>query len=481
MLEKRNIVLVTGNFNVLHPGHIRLLKFAKNFAKKLIVGIYSDVLAGENVDVKQEYRQEAVSSIDSVDKVVIINKSLEEFILEIRPDIIVKGKEYERMDNPEYDILQTYGGELVFSSGEMSFSYDSKIETGLFLPRTTRDKIQAFMQRHDITASRIRDIVGRFSEKKICVVGDIIIDEYIDCFPLGMSQEDPTIVVSPQETKRFLGGAGIVAAHASQLGADVRFLTVAGHDQARDFAASVLEQYGVDYSFVVDSTRPTTVKQRFRSQGKSLLRVSTLSQQAIPSNLQQLIFSEFEKVVSEVDLVVFSDFNYGCLPQELVDKIISAGKQHNTLITADSQSSSQVGDISRFKGADLITPTEREARLAMQNYSDGLVVLADQLMDKAESSHILLKLGEEGMIAQHSDKRVNVPHTERLEALNNQAIDVSGAGDSVLITSSMAMASKANLWEACLLGSIAAFIQVSRVGNIPLTPNEFSNLFSKLE
>ena len=128
-----------------------------------------------------------------------------------------------------------------------------------------------------------------------------------------MSQEEPTLVVTPQETKRFLGGAGIVASHASQLGASVRLMSVAGQDSARDFAAAELEKRGVDYGYIIDTTRPTTVKQRFRSQGKSLLKVSTLSQQAISSNLQNLVLAEFEQVASRFDAIVFSDFNYGCL------------------------------------------------------------------------------------------------------------------------------------------------------------------------
>ena len=124
-----------------------------------------------------------------------------------------------------------------------------------------------------------------------------MVDQYIDCFPLGMSQEEPTLVVSPQETKNFLGGAGIVASHAAQLGASVRFLSVVGHDQVRDLAATELDRFNVDYSFVVDSTRPTTLKQRFRSHGRSLLRVSTLSQQAISDHLQRIILSEFEQAI----------------------------------------------------------------------------------------------------------------------------------------------------------------------------------------
>ena len=105
------------------------------------------------------------------------------------------------------------------------------------------------------------------------------------------------------------------------------------------------------------------------------------------------------KIVKELDLLVFSDFNYGCLPQCLVQKIISLANEHSVFIAADSQSSSQIGDISRFK-VQLITPTEREARIALQNQDDGLVVLSEKLMQKTKADAIILKLGSDGMIAQ---------------------------------------------------------------------------------
>ena len=474
----RKTVLVTGNFNVLHPGHIRLLKFAKTCAETLIVGVFSDELAGDAVDVAQDLRHESVASIDIVDKSFLISSSLSDFISSERPDVIVKGKEYEGQDNPEAELIERYGGELIFSSGEIGFSGNQNSEDGFSIQPTTQRLIRSFSNRHQISTDSLINIVGQFSTLKVCILGDVIIDQYIDCFPLGMSQEEPTLVVSPQETKDFLGGAGIVASHAAQLGASVRFLSIAGHDQTRDFAASELDRFGVDYSFIVDSARPTTLKQRFRSHGKSLLRVSTLSQQAISDHLQRIILSEFEQIAEDIDVLVFSDFNYGCLPQPLVDRVIEICKHHQVMISADSQSSSQFGDVSRFKGADLITPTEREARLALQNYDDGLVVLADKLMAKTSAQNILLKLGSDGMIAQLAQKQELMPHTERLDALNPNPVDVSGAGDSVLITASLALAAGANLWQASLLGSIAAFIQVGRVGNIPITSSEITQVIS---
>ena len=113
---------------------------------------------------------------------------------------------------------------------------------------------------------------------KICVIGDSIVDEYVQCDPLGMSQEDPTIVVTPIMVNKFLGGAGIVAAHAKGLGAaKVNFISVTGNDEDSNFIAKKLQHYGVDANLVIDDSRPTTLKKRYRVGNKTLLRGQSTS------------------------------------------------------------------------------------------------------------------------------------------------------------------------------------------------------------
>jgi len=469
-------VLVTGNFNVLHPGHIRLFKFAKSFASKLIVGVYDDSLAGTDVDVSESLRIEAVGSVEYVDQVILIAGSLKEFILKHRPDFILKGKEFEKTFNEEAEPVQSYGGQIIFSSGEFTIASNNTTTKTPKLSEAKLNSVKSFMQRHLISVADLSSTIENIKNQNVCVIGDLIVDQYIDCFPLGMSQEEPTIVVSPQETEQFIGGAGIVASHAAQLGAAVSFLSVTGHDSKRDWAAAELEKLAVDYHFFVDQSRPTTVKQRFRSQGKSLLRVSNLTQQAISSRHQELLLRRFEKSVKSLNLLVLSDFNYGCLPQDLVDRLITLANEHGVFVAADSQSSSQVGDIGRFKRAHLITPTEREARISLRNQDDGLVVLADKLLEEARAENIILKLGGDGLILQSWGESASVTHTDRIEALNENPNDVSGAGDSLLITASLAMATGSSVALAGLLGSLAAFVQVGRKGNIPLTPNNITEV-----
>jgi bifunctional ADP-heptose synthase (sugar kinase/adenylyltransferase) len=141
-------------------------------------------------------------------------------------------------------------------------------------------------------------------------------------------------------------------------------------------------------------------------------------------------------------------------------------------LAADSQSSSQIGDISRFKNMDLITPTETEARISTRNKDDGLIVLAEKLKEMSNPKNILLKLGQDGLLVHAKIEKKIDWQTDKIEALNITPKDVSGAGDSLLITSSMVIASGGNIWEAALIGSIAASIQVGRIGNTPLKVND---------
>ena len=118
-----------------------------------------------------------------------------------------------------------------------------------------------------------------------------------------------------------------------------------------------------------------------------------------------------------------------------------------------------------------MTPTEREARLAVHDFDSGLVVLAEKLCKKAQSKNIILTLGSEGLII-HAASNKNKIITDRLSGFNTAPKDITGAGDSLFASSSMALAVGANIWLSTYLGSIAAACQVSRVGNTPLSTQD---------
>ena len=469
-MKNNKTVFVSGHFNVLHPGHLRLLRFAKECGDRLIIGLISDRTSGKDAHVAYSLRLEGLLTNIWVDEVVLMDESVSDLILKLRPDIVVKGKEFQSQYNPEEDVLKSYGGQLLFSSGESVFSSidllrkeTQKYNHGISLPEN-------YLLRHSIDKKDLINLVKSFKEKKVCVIGDLIVDEYITCEALGMSQEEPALVVTPVDSSKFIGGSGIVSSHASSLGSQVNYLSIRGNDEIGDLAEKFLKDAGVSSYLIIDEHRPTTLKQRFRSKGKSLLRVNHLRKSALNKSQKLEILEKLKTIIEDLDLLVFSDFNYGCLPQSLVDEIIFLAKNNKVMIAADSQASSQMGDISRFHDMDIITPTEREARMSLNNYEDGLIELANKFRKKSNCNKLLLKLGEEGLLIHGPSDEDWL--TDRLSALNEFPRDVAGAGDSLLIASSLALVCGGNIWEASLLGSLAAAIQVGRVGNTPLTIKE---------
>lgn len=470
---KHGVVFVSGIFNVLHPGHLRLLKYARDFGERLVVGVLSDAIAGQDAHVPEYLRLEAVQLNELVDEAFLITGSPEREIERLKPAFVVKGKEHAQRHNPELSVLQRYGGRLLFSSGEVTFTSRDLIRREFDgLDARIMSIPAAFMARHGITRDQLRRSIANFGKLKVVVVGDTIIDEYVTCEPLGMSEEDPTVVVTPISSDRFIGGAAVVAAHAARLGAQVKFVSVVGDDEAGRYATKELSRVGVDVDFIIDDSRPTTLKQRFRAHNKTLLRVSKLSQRTIDEGFQQQVAQLTQDSLHGADALLFSDFNYGVLPQGVVNRISAFARNANIITAADSQSSSQLGDISRYLGMNLISATERETRLALRNSEDGINTVAASLLEKTGSRNLLLKLGADGALLLRRLDEQGRYEIEQLPALNLNPQDVAGAGDSMLVVTSMALAADATLWEASLLGSLAAAVQVSRVGNIPLEPQD---------
>jgi rfaE bifunctional protein kinase chain/domain len=470
--DNKSIAFVSGNFNVVHPGHLRLLKFAAEQADALVVGVNSDKVNG--VTLPQNMRLENVRSISVVDYAVGLDGPADTFIEALKPNVVVKGKEFETRFNPEQAAVDSYGGRLVFSSGELRFASLSLLEreySGADL--TAIRKPVEFPERHGFDISGLKSTLAKMSGMRVLVIGDLIVDEYVTCDAVGMSQEDPTIVVTPLVSKTFVGGAGGVAAHARGLGADVRFCTIVGDDEAAKFALDLLEEQGVHCDYFADSTRPTTRKQRFRALNKTLLRVNHLRHHAASADIQRKMLTGVEAAMAKSDLVLFSCFNYGCLPQDLVDAITVKARAAGVMLAADSQASSQLGDVSRFKGMALITPTEREARLALNDFETGLAAVGERLIAKARAENLVITLGAEGVL-------INTSHdgtlrTDRLPAFNLSPKDVAGAGDSFFMSSAMALRVGADIWQSSYLGGLVAALQVSRVGNSPLTVAELVN------
>ncbi|TGE83384.1 ADP-heptose synthase [Pseudoalteromonas sp. KS88] len=466
-----NSVLVTGKFDILHPGHIRLLKFAKECGDYLIVAVQGDSISNETCRINENHRLELIQSLDCVNSAFIYNNDITEVLTEYKPDIVVKGKEFEDKHNPEVDALNTFGGKLLFGSGEFETTIESFFQKNNVGQNFDFTGINQYAKRYNITSETISATFDLVEKLNVAVIGEVIIDEYIQGTAVGLSQEDPTIVMTPDRTDTFLGGAAITAGHIKGLGANqVKLFSVLGKDNKSEYVKQNISAYGIDTFLLTDNSRPTPLKSRYRAGNKTLLRVNQVRQHKISKSIQAELFLQLEKDIEKLDLLVFSDFNYGLLPQALVEKIISLCKANDVRIVADSQTSSQVGDISRYKDVMLLTPTEKEVRVALNNVDDGLPILAQKLCERANPTCLVITLAGEGIFI-HLPTKNGQWENDMLPAINRNAVDPAGAGDCFLAASSLALCSGATPWQAFYIASIAAACQVDTLGNQPLSFN----------
>lgn len=458
-------VFISGKFKVIHTGHMRLFRFAQELGGDLVVGL--DVTSlGED---EKKWRRGILENLEYVSSVVEFSGEVVNIIREIEPDIVLKGQEFKGKVNAEENVLREFGGKLVFTAGSNFFTETDLIQESSHRSLAHRIEIPLdFTSRNNVSREKLSKVVESFRSLKVCVIGDLIIDEYINCHPLGMSQESPSIVVTPIDSKRFFGGAGIVAAHCQSLGADTTLITVMGKDEISSWSKRSAEDYGVKLKAQLVEGRQTTLKQRYLSGSQVLLRVSHLSQNLLDEDQEKLIVEQFREICDKLDVLIFSDFSYGVLSPWVVANISKIASEKGILVSADSQSSSQMGDLSKYCDLDLITATEHEARVELKDYSSGVAVIAEKLRLSLKSESVFLKMGPDGILISSQEPNGKIIETEKIDALNKIPVDNSGAGDSMLAAASMALACDATIQEAALLGSLVAAIQVGRLGNVPI-------------
>lgn len=473
MNDKSNLVFVSGKFRVIHAGHMRLFRTATDFGQHLVVALDTDGLTAEEI----HWRESILRNIEYVDKVIEFDGDIEKVLLEVRPDIVIKGHEFRNAQNQEAQILSTYGGKLVFTSGANFYSESDLIGSNdsEFIKKLAAMP-QEFMTRNNLTTGRLLKVLNDFSKLRVCVIGDLIVDEYINCHPLGMSQEEPTVVVTPVDKRRYLGGAGIVAAHCQSLGAQTVFVTVTGEDETSRWSEEKATEYHLQSLSVIDRSRPTTLKQRYRSGTQTLLKISHLTQEFLDSEKESELIEKFSGIAENLDVLILSDFSYGVLSPQVVERILAIAKDHGIFVSADSQSSSQIGNIGKFKNIDLISATEREARLELKDNTSGLVVVAEGLRRELKSKNLLLKMGADGVLISAQDEKGQMLPTDEIPAINRNPVDTSGAGDSMLAGASLALASGSTIYEAALIGAVLAGIQVGRLGNVPIAQETLNSV-----
>ena len=301
----------------------------------------------------------------------------------------------------------------------------------------------------------------RFKDKKIMVVGDLMLDKYIWGSVSRISPEAPVQIVNVQKETFSPGGAANVASNVAALGAETLLIGLVGKDQEARFLIRELKKRRIQTTGVLAySKRKTTTKVRIMGKHQQLLRVDYEQKDNLEGVLRSKIISQLRKSVQKCDAAIISDYAKGIVNEAIVKELVKS--KVPTVI--DPKPKNQ----SFYKGATLITPNHKEANemTGHENQSDQFMNAGRQLQKKLNAS-IIITRGERGMVV--FEKKKN-PFS--IKAKQKEVFDVTGAGDTVTAVSALALASGATIQEAAIMANIAAGIKVGKLGTATVSPKE---------
>jgi rfaE bifunctional protein kinase chain/domain/rfaE bifunctional protein nucleotidyltransferase chain/domain len=480
--REKKVVMCHGTFDLVHPGHVRHLLYAKSLGDVLIASLTADehiLKANFRPFVPQELRAFNLAALECVNYVVIDSQSTPlANIGVIKPDYFAKGYEYTKdglhpKTSEEKAVIESYGGEIIFTPGDIVYSSSQIIETEP--PAISTEKLLLLLEAQGIDFGDLRKGLEKLNGLKVHVVGDTIIDSFTQCTMIGGVTKTPTMSVRFEEQHDFVGGAGIVAKHLKAAGADVTFSTVLGADSFAEFTLNDLAKSGVQCEPIIDRTRPTTNKNAIIAGGYRLLKVDKVDNRSISERILKHLAEQIRD--TPADVVLLSDFRHGIYNRETIPLLIAALPK-NVFRVADSQVASRWGNILDFHGFDLITPNEREARFALGDQDSVIRPLGLKLYREAGCKVLMLKLGERGMMTFINAQGLDVRSFFTLDSFAGQVVDAVGSGDALVAYAALALHATGSPVIASVLGSISAAVECEFDGNIPV---QLTDVLAKIE
>ncbi|MDB9519894.1 PfkB family carbohydrate kinase [Roseofilum reptotaenium CS-1145] len=324
------------------------------------------------------------------------------------------------------------------------------------------DLIRQFKQ----SQTRLTDLIDRFSQAKVLVVGDLTLDEFLTGQVERLSREAPVVILRHEETRQIPGGGANAVYNLAKLGGQVKAVGIVGKDDQGQALRGIFEEAGINtQGILVDETRPTVTKTRIsgharQSVTQQIVRIDRKSDRLLDLPLQQALAQYIQSQLDQVDGVICSDYGDGVFrtqPDGTLSPVIPAVLGHQRVMV-DAQK-----DLPRYQGVTLFTPNLPEAEQAVGyaiNSHERLIQAGEDLLKITQASHMLITRGDEGMSLFTPQKpMVHIPAFNR-----RQVFDVTGAGDTVIAAVSLALCVGASFWEATVLGNLAASLVVRQFG-----------------
>ncbi len=472
------VVQCHGCFDIVHPGHVRHLQQARSMGDALIVSLTADEHVGKGDGrplFNESLRAENLAALDCVDLVCVNTEPTAVGLLdEVRPDMYVKGREYESNNDPRFaaerEAVERHGGSVVFSSGDIVFSSTAIVRQMEADRDPSAGKLDRLRASGYIDPERARRTLALARGAQVVVVGEVILDTYVHCDQPQVASESPVLSLRPLDRMTSDGGAAVIARHLAALGAAPTLVTALPRTTEAQALRERLEQEGVRVEAVPCET-PLLEKQRFLVGTQKVMKLDLVRPVTLGASVQGEMRALARNAAQGAQAAILADFGNGLLTQRLLGSLI--GTLRPLVPTLSGDVSGRRAALTRMESMDLLCPTEQELRAAMGDFDNSLNAVVAEFAERTHVGHCLVTLGAEGLIAfdrlaepsDNADGSRTQVAGEHVPALAEHAIDTLGCGDALLSVATLARIAGAPIMESAFLGSVAAAASASRLGN----------------
>ena len=474
--EGKRVVLCHGVFDLLHYGHIEHLEEAKRQGDILVVSVTAAKYVNKGpgrpyFDDRQ--RMAFLASLEIVDYVLLSEAvTVHEIVSYVQPDIYAKGQEYARAEDDvtgnigdEQRAVEKYGGDIYFTQGEVHSS--TKLLNNFFaaLPENVKETAFSLRKKYGADAfSQIRSAIDDFSNSKVLVVGDVIIDAYVFCNVQGVTMKDATLSAFCDSEENYVGGSLAIARHLANISQNVTLLSMMGTENGlRAFIEEKMD--GVQLELLQNESFVTPVKRRYlkqnpvRQEYTKLFSVNYLLKRGARKRFDYAAFHQkLHDMAGDYDLVIVCDYGHGLLDDEGI-RILEEKAKFLAVNCQTNSSNYGTNLITKYRRADCFVVDERELRLAFGQALTPRHRLLQELSGKLYARMSWATIGADGAIGNTEDEQVRIP------ALLLRVKVTIGAGDAFYSLAALCASKDVPLDLATLIANGAGALKTNVVGN----------------
>lgn len=463
-LKNKKIILAHGTFDFFHHGHLEHLKKSKSMADILVVSITSDrhIKKGINRPLYNEKKRATLlSHLDFVDYVVIVdNPTGIKIINKIKPNFYSKGIEYKNHNDDytkaislEVKALKKNKGKIVYTNENVMSS--SNLINSIF--DTENKELQLFKENFKFK-NKFKEyfkIFEKLKNKKILVIGDVILDEYINTTALAKSPKEELISVKEKKKTMYFGGILATAKHLSSFSNNVNIVSILGSKIKKNKKIISNISKHCNFKYFISKDRDNNIKTRYLDvSNKKLFQSNIVKFNYIEKSLEKKIISFLSRNIKSYDLVLINDFGHGLMTNN-IRNFLEKNSKNLCLNVQTNSSNFGFNYFNKYKKCDYLTLDEPEARLGTSDRFGNIDQLALNILKKIKVKTVSITYGANGTRSFNSKKSIKY-----VPALTNKTVDTLGAGDAFFAISSLFFSQNKDPEKIAFIGNVAGALKV---------------------